>query len=151
MGDQNWYGCTVPEDLLYDVDRNIWVRWEDGVATLGMTDVAQTLCGRLVQVSWKPVGKRVAQGRPLAVIESAKWVGPFPAPFSGEIVEVNSAAFEADVAVANRDPYGAGWLVRLRPSNFEGESAHLVDGPAAFQQYQRMIDEQGIRCFRCEE
>ncbi|MGH8992120.1 MAG: biotin/lipoyl-containing protein [Acidimicrobiia bacterium] len=151
MGDQNWYGCTVPEDLLYDVGRNVWVRLEDGVATLGMTDVAQTMCGRFVQVSWKQVGKQVAQGRPLAVIESAKWVGPFPAPFAGEIVAVNSAAFDADVAIANRDPYGAGWLVRLRPTNLDQERGHLVDGPAAFEEYQRIIDENGIRCFRCEE
>jgi glycine cleavage system H protein len=151
VAEQNWYGCIVPEDLLYDVERHVWIRLGDDVATLGMTDVAQTMCGRLVQVSWKPVGKHVGQGRPLAIIESAKWVGPFPAPFSGEIVEVNSAAFETDVAVANRDPYGAGWLVRLRPSALEKERDHLVDGGTAFERYKAIIEEQGIRCFRCED
>lgn len=151
MAEQSWYGCVVPDDLLYDLERNVWVRLEGGVATLGMTDVAQTLCGRIVQVGWKAVGKHVGQGRPLAVIESAKWVGPFPAPLSGEIVEVNAAAFEADVALANRDPYGAGWLVRLRPSALEEERGHLVDGATAFERYKGIIEEEGIRCFRCQD
>ena len=146
-----WFGCAIPADLLYDVERDVWVRLEGDEAVLGMTDVAQTRCGRFVGVSWKPVGKQIRQGRPLAVIESAKWVGPFPAPFSGELVAVNSAAFDEDVAIANRDPYGAGWLVRVRPTAFEEESGHLVDGAAAFEHYKQVIEEQGIRCFRCEE
>jgi glycine cleavage system H protein len=113
--------------------------------------VAQTRCGRFVGVSFKPVGRQVRQGRPLAVIESAKWVGPFQAPLSGEITAVNDAAFTADLAVANRDPYGAGWLVRLRPSDLEGERGHLVDGATAFGYYRILIDKEGIRCFRCSE
>lgn len=146
-----WYGCAIPDDLLYDLERDVWVRFEGEEAVLGMTDVAQTRCGRFVGVSWKPVGKHVRQGRPLAVIESAKWVGPFPAPFSGEIVAVNEAAFDTDVAVANRDPYGAGWLVRVRPSSLPTERGHLVDGASAFDHYKAVIEEQGIRCFRCED
>jgi glycine cleavage system H protein len=84
------------------------------------------------------------------VIESAKWVGPFPAPVC-EIIATNEAAFDADIAVANRDPYGAGWLVRLRPDAWEQEGGHLVDGAAAFDHYRRIIEEHDIRCFRCEE
>jgi glycine cleavage system H protein len=147
-----WRGCVVPADLVYDLDRNVWLRFEDGGdVTLGMTDVAQTMCGRFVEVSWKRPGTTVKQGRPLAVIESAKWVGPFPAPLSGTIVANNEAAFAADIAVANRDPYGAGWLVRLRPSALEAERGHLVDGAAAFEHYRALIDEKDIHCFRCEE
>ena len=116
-----------------------------------MTDVAQTRCGRFVGVSWKHPGKQVKQGRPMAVIESAKWVGPFPAPLSGQITGDNRLAFEEDIAVANRDPYGAGWLIRLRPSDFDGESGHLVDAATAFEHYQKVIEEEGIRCFRCED
>jgi len=152
MSDQNWFGCVIPGDLLYDLERDVWIRrLENGEVECGMTDVAQTRCGRFVGVSWKPPGKQVKQGRPMAVIESAKWVGPFPAPLSGEITADNRGAFEADVAVANRDPYGSGWLIRLRPSDFEGESGHLVDGTAAFEYYRKVIEEEGIRCFRCEE
>ena len=149
---QNWFGCVIPDDLLYDLERDVWVRrLESGEVECGMTDVAQTRCGRLVSISWKHPGKRVKQGRPMAVIESAKWVGPFPAPVSGEITAVNEAAFAADVAVANRDPYGAGWLVRLRPNDLEDEGAHLVDGAAAFAHYKALIEKEEIRCFRCSD
>lgn len=151
MGENVFYGCVVPDDLLYDVQRNVWVRLDDGVALLGMTDVAQTLCGRFVSVTWKRPGKRVARGRPLAVIESAKWVGPFESPLAGEIVATNEQAFAADVAIANRDPYGAGWLVRLRPTSLDDELPDLLSGEAAFEQYKRVIEEEGIRCFRCAD
>ena len=109
MTEQNWFGCVIPEDLLYDLERDVWIRRLDsGEVECGMTDVAQTRCGRFVGVSWKHPGKQVKQGRPMAVIESAKWVGPFPRPVSGQITADNRLGFEADVAVANRDPYGAG-------------------------------------------
>ncbi|MHB1593818.1 MAG: hypothetical protein ACYCU3_06520 [Streptosporangiaceae bacterium] len=151
MADQVWYGCAIPDDLLYDVGMNVWVRLADGVAELGMTDVAQTMGGRMVQVSWKRTGRDYPRGRSLAVIESAKWVGPFPTPLTGELLEVNATAFDADIAIANRDPYGAGWLARLRPADLAGEREHLVDGATAFTAYQALIDERGIRCFRCAQ
>ena len=151
MTDQHWHGCVVPDDLLYDVDLHVWVRLADGTAVLGMTDVAQTVGGRMVQISWKKAGRSYARGRSLAVIESAKWVGPFPTPLTGELLAVNAAAFAADIAVANRDPYGAGWIACLRPSALEAERGHLVDGSAAFARYQSLIDERGIRCYRCAD
>lgn len=151
MTDQHWHGCVVPDDLLYDVDLHVWVRLEDGIAVLGMTDVAQTMGGRVVQISWKKTGRSYARGRSLAVIESAKWVGPFPTPLTGELLSVNAGAFAADIAVANRDPYGAGWIATLRPSALDAEGGHLVDGTVAFARYQSLIEERGIRCFRCAD
>jgi glycine cleavage system H protein len=149
--DQVWHGCAVPGDLLYDVGMHVWVRLEGDEAVLGMTDVAQTMGGRVVQVSWKKTGRSYQRGRSLAVIESAKWVGPFPTPLTGELLAVNEAAFAADVAVANRDPYGAGWLARLRPASLDAERGHLVDGRAAFAHYRSFIDERDIRCYRCAD
>lgn len=151
MADQIWDGCVVPDDLLYDVELNVWVRMEGADAVLGMTDIAQTMGGRIVQVTWRRLGRTFARGRPVAVIESAKWVGPFPTPLSGELVAVNEAAFAADAAVANRDPYGSGWLARVRPSDLDAEQAHLVDGRAAFEHYKAFVEEHGIRCYRCAE
>ncbi len=151
MSDHIWKGCVVPAELLYDVGRNVWIRFEGEEAVLGMTDVAQTACGKLVQISWKAPGRKVVQGKPLCVIESAKWVGPFQAPFGGVIVETNQAAFDEDVLVANRDPYGAGWLVRFRPDDFGSERQHLLDGAAAYEHYRRMIDENDLHCYRCAE
>jgi glycine cleavage system H protein len=151
MADLLWHGCVVSDDLLYDVEMNVWVRLDGGVAVLGMTDIAQTMGGRMVQVSFKKTGRTYARGRSVAVIESAKWVGPFPTPLTGELTEVNEAGFAADVAIANRDPYGAGWLARLRPAALDEERPHLVDGAAAFDAYRELIDERGIRCFRCAD
>ena len=151
MADLLWHGCVVPDDLLYDVEMHVWVRLEDGTAVLGMTDVAQSLGGRMVAVSWKKLGRSYARGRSLAVIESAKWVGPFPTPLTSELLEVNAPAFAADVAIANRDPYGAGWMARVRPTELDSERRHLVDGPAAFASYQALITERDIRCYRCAD
>lgn len=151
MPEATWAGCAVPEDLLYDLGADVWVRFEGSAAVVGMTDIAQTRCGRLVQVSWKEPGRSIKRGRPLCVIESAKWVGPVISPLSGGLLESNSEGFAADIAVANRDPYGAGWLVKIQPGDLDTEREALVDGAAAFDHYRRLIDDEGIRCFRCEE
>lgn len=145
-----FYGCDIPEDLYFDYDRDLWVRFEaDGSATLGMTDTAQTRGGKLVNIQFKKVGKALKAGQSAAIIESAKWVGPFPMPFAGEIVAVNEAGFRDDILIANRDPYGAGWLVRVRPLDLAAERGHLVTGAEAFERYKQRILETGLKCFRC--
>jgi glycine cleavage system H protein len=146
-----WHGCEVPEDLLYDVDANVWVRVDGDTVVMGMTDIGQTMCGRFVQISWKSPGRTIARGRSLAVIESAKWVGPFPAAVTGELVANNESAFAADIAAANRDPYGEGWLVRVRPADFAAERETLVDGAEAMVRYRPFIEENDVRCYRCED
>lgn len=149
---QVYAGCVVPEDYLYHLEFNNWALFEDdGTVRLGMTDVAQSLCGRIVSISFKRIGKVVRYGRALAVIESAKWVGPFPAPLTGELVETNAEAFGPDPLIANRDPYGAGWIARIRPSEVEEERGVLVDGPTAFAAYREMIDREEITCMRCAD
>lgn len=148
---QNYFGCVIPEELLYDVEMDVWIRLEGNEAVCGMTDPAQTRCGKFVAVQFRKVGKQVARGRGLATIESAKWVGPFPGPLSGEIVAVNAEAFERDILIANRDPYGAGWLVRIRPTNLSEEIGSLQPGTEAFDAYRSKIDELEIRCFRCAD
>jgi glycine cleavage system H protein len=128
----------------------VWARLEaDGAVTLGMTDPAQTRCGQIVSVRFKAVGRQVRRGQSLATIESAKWVGPFPAVLSGEIAAANEAGFRADLLAANRDPYGRGWLVRLRPTAWEEERRWLQSGPDALARYRARIDERKITCMRC--
>ena len=151
MTDLAWRGCVVPDDLLYDVDMNVWVRRDGDDVVLGMTDIAQTMGGQTVQVTWRRPGRTFNRGRPLAIVESAKWVGPFPTPLTGELVASNQAAFDHDMAVANRDPYGAGWFARLRPTQFEAEREHLVDGQTALERYRAFIEEHDIHCYRCEK
>jgi glycine cleavage system H protein len=149
--DRSWYGCVIPRDLLYDIDNNVWVRVEGDEVVVGMTDVAQTMCGKFVQLTWKPPGRTIQRGKSLAIVESAKWVGPFPAPLTSEIVASNEAGFDADILAANKEPYGAGWLYRLRPTNLAAERDALVDGDVAFERYKAFIDANEIRCFRCAE
>ena len=144
-----YYACDIPEDLTYDIERDVWIRFDGETATLGMTDVAQTRCGKIAAISFRSVGKRVEQGKALATIESAKWVGPFPAPFSCEIVETNENGFAENILLANKDPYGIGWLVRVRPTNLEAESSHLVTGEAAAEKYKERIRELKVNCLRC--
>ncbi|MCG6958104.1 MAG: glycine cleavage system protein H [Gemmatimonadetes bacterium] len=147
-----WAGCEIPEELYYDVERDVWVRLhEDGDVTLGMTDAAQTRAGKLAHILIKKVGKHIERGRSAATVESAKWAGPLPSPLTGTVVANNAESFRADVLVANRDPYGEGWVVRLAPELWEDESAHLVTGAEAVERYRERIREMGIHCYRCEE
>ncbi|MHB8296636.1 MAG: glycine cleavage system protein H [Acidimicrobiales bacterium] len=149
MPEASWRGCAVPDGVLYDLQRDVWVRQDGDEVVVGMTDVAQTMCGRLVQVTWKKPGSKVKRGRPLAVIESAKWVGPFASPLTGEIVADNRAEFDRDIAAANRDPYGYGWLVRLRPADWSSERMALVGADVAYEQYRERIDTEDLHCYRC--
>ncbi len=147
-----YQGCWVPPELSYDVERDVWARFEvDGTVTLGMTDVAQTKAGKLVSILFKAPGKVLRSGQSAATIESAKWVGPFPTPLSGEIVTNNEDTFGKDILIANRDPYGAGWLVRLKPTALEEERARLVPGREAFATIRERIDRDKLRCYRCAD
>jgi glycine cleavage system H protein len=147
---ETWAGCEIPDDVVYDLEADVWVRVLGDRVRIGMTDVAQSRMGRLVQLSWKPVGKRVRRGRPLSALESAKWVGPMVSPITGVVVATNAGAFDRDIAIANRDPYGAGWLYEL--SVDEPRELEMLASPeVAVAHYRRVIDEAGLRCFRCED
>ena len=78
-------------------------------------------------------------------MESGKWVGPVPAPVSGEIVAVNDA-LTATPGLINSDPYGAGWVARLRPSDWDADAVDLATGPEGIEAYREFLDAQGITC-----
>jgi glycine cleavage system H protein len=121
-------GCDLPDDLLYDVENNIWYRDNgDGTVTLGMTAVAAAMAGQLVAFTPRRAGRSVQEGKSCATIESGKWVGPAKVAFDAEVVETNDAV-AADPTLANSDPYGAGWLVKLRPGDWTGARAKLTPG-----------------------
>jgi len=141
--------CDIPEDLYYDIERDVWIRFDGDLATLGITDVAQTRCGKIAAISFRDVGKKVVQGKTLATIESAKWVGPFPAPFSCEIVETNESGFAGDILLANKEPYTTGWLVKVKPTDLENDRRHLVTGEEAVERYKERIKELKVNCLRC--
>lgn len=101
-----------------------WVAVAGDVATVGITDYAAGKLGDVVYVDLPAVGTRVGAGEPCGEIESTKSVGELYAPISGEVVEVNEAAGD-DPAVINGDPFGAGWLVRIRADDIA--AADLLD------------------------
>jgi glycine cleavage system H protein len=121
-------GCDLPDDLLYDVDNNMWYREsDDGTVICGMTTVAAALAGPLVAFTPKKVGRKVAAGKSCATIESGKWVGPAKLAFDAEVVEVNEA-LSADPKLANAEPYGAGWMVKVKAEDWAAAKAMLTAG-----------------------
>jgi glycine cleavage system H protein len=137
--------CNIPEDLFYVIDKHVWARVDGDLVTVGMTDVAQHLAKSIIAVTTKKPGRTVARGRSIATVESAKWVGPVPAPVTGEISEVNSA-LESSPGLINSDPYGDGWVARLRPADWDAEVGDLASGPEGVGAYQRFLDVEGIAC-----
>lgn len=137
--------CNLPEDLYYIVTKHIWARRDGELVTVGMTDVAQSLAHTIVAVTPKAAGRSVEKGRNIATVESGKWVGPVTAPVGGEIVEVNEA-LASSPSLVNTDPYGEGWVARLRPSNWEADQADLVTGPDGVEAYRQFLDAEGIAC-----
>jgi glycine cleavage system H protein len=116
--------ASYPDDLLYHPEHD-WVRLDGDTATFGITWFAQDALGEVVFFDPPEVGSTVTKDQPYAEVESVKAVSDVVAPLSGEIVEVNVALGDAPEAI-NTDPYGAGWLVRVRLSD-PSERDDLLD------------------------
>jgi glycine cleavage system H protein len=116
--------ASYPDDLLYHPEHD-WARIDGDSATFGITWFAQDALGEVVFVDPPEVGTRVTKDEPYAEVESVKAVSDVIAPLSGEIVEVNTGLADKPEAI-NEDPYGEGWLVRVKLSD-EGERDGLLD------------------------
>lgn len=142
----NARGCELPEGLYYWIEKHVWLREDaDELLTLGITDVAQSLARRVVAVTAKKPGKSLSAGQSVATLESGKWVGPVPTPVDAEIVEVNPA-LATEPTLVNTDPYGTGWVVRLRPAGWAERRATLATGPEGAEAYSRFLEAEGISC-----
>ena len=119
--------ASYPDDLLYHPDHD-WAKVEDGVATFGITWFAQDALGEVVFFDPPEVGSSVTAGEFYAEVESVKAVSDVIAPLSGEIVEVNTALADTPESI-NEDPYGAGWMVRVKLAD-PGEVDKLMDADA---------------------
>ena len=132
----NVKGCNLPDDLLYDVENHIWFKeLGDGTVKVGMTTVATAMAGKLVAFTPKGVGKEVKAGKSCATVESGKWVGPAKSAVAGTVAEVNEA-LAGKPALANEDPYGAGWLVILKPADWAAAKATLTPGAQVAAKYE---------------
>ncbi len=106
---------NIPANLKYSSDHE-WCSVEGNVATIGITDFAQSQLGDIVFVDVPTVGESIAAGELFGTIEAVKTVSDAFSPVSGEVLEFNDGV-DADPAVVNQDPYGAGWLVKIEMSN----------------------------------
>lgn len=103
---------NIPEHLHYNSSHE-WIRLDGNIATVGITDHAQAELTDVVFVEVPIAGRIVDMGDPIAVVESVKAASDIYAPLSGEVVESNPAV-EADPSLVNTDPYGNGWIFRLK-------------------------------------
>ena len=119
--------ASYPSDLKYHPEHD-WARIEGDTATLGITWYAQEQLGEVVFFDPPAVGSDVRKDQPYAEVESVKAVSDVIAPLSGEIVEVNEALSDAPEQI-NEEPYGEGWMVKIRLSNSD-EAEQLMDASA---------------------
>jgi glycine cleavage system H protein len=115
---------SYPEDLKYHAEHD-WARIEDDVATFGITWYAQNSLGEVVFYEPPEIGTKVTKDEVYAEVESVKAVSDVYAPLSGEVVEVNDAAGDSP-EVLNEDPYGEGWLAKVKLSD-PSEVDELMD------------------------
>lgn len=125
-----------PAGLLFSKDHE-WVKLDGDVATIGITDYAQSSLGDIVYVELPRVGATVQQFGNIGVVESVKAVSDLFTPLGGEVVEINDA-IEADPALVNRDAFGEGWLYKLRLAD-DGEQRNLLSG----DDYDKVVAEAG--------
>lgn len=122
---------AIPKNLKYSKSHE-WIRQDEDVITVGITDHAQCMLGDLVYVELPEVETSLEIGQECAVVESVKAAADVYCPISGEVIEINEAILE-NPELVNKDPYGAGWLFRVRP--FENDFTTLLNA----EQYTKQI------------
>jgi glycine cleavage system H protein len=133
---RKWTMSNVPDDLRYAKSHE-WIRDNgDGTATVGISDHAQEALGDLVYIEVPQVSKRVEAGEACAVVESVKAASDIYSPVSGEVIETNEVLGDGPETV-NEDPYGEGWIFKLRLSD-EQELEALLDADG----YARELEEE---------
>jgi glycine cleavage system H protein len=137
-------GFEFPDALHYLMQHDTWVRRDgDGNATVGLTSLGSHISGEFIEFLAKPVDAVIDRDRSLGVLEMSKVIRAARSPISGVIVDVNGQV-KARPTLINADPYGAGWLVRMRPLAWDVECAMLVTGaaiPGAVEAYMASLAE----------
>lgn len=141
-------GCEFRPELYYDNEYQIWVRREeDATLTIGMTDISQTIAGKILHVRVRKPGTFRPSGKPVATIESGKWAGPIPNVFDCVIEQGNLQVLE-DPNLLNIEPYEA-WVARVRPAAAPEQALSvLLTGDAAAAGYCERCQREDIHCER---
>ena len=112
-------------------DEGMWVKPENNIVRIGISDFLQQRSGDVAFVEVKPVGEQVTMGEELVVIETIKVNISLTSPLSGKIIEINPM-MEETPEIINQDPYGSGWLVMVEPTDIQTMLEHLLDAQAYF-------------------
>jgi glycine cleavage system H protein len=137
-------GFEFPDTLYYLMEHDTWVRLDaDGNATVGITSLGAHISGEFIEFMAKPAGMAIDRDRALGMLEMSKVIRSARSPITGVILEANQKT-KTEPLLINRDPYGEGWLVRMRPTAWDSESRLLVTGvgiPAAVEAYMALLSE----------
>jgi glycine cleavage system H protein len=141
-------GCPLPEDRLYDLENEVWLKAGPGPtdATLGFVSSLVAFAGRFQSVSYRAVEGVVLRGRSIATVESMRFTGAVRVPVDATVLERN-AAIVARPKLVNDDPYGAGWLARLTLGAPLSPSDHLRSASEVRERFAERIRELRIRCY----
>ncbi len=140
--------CVFPDDLLYDLENNTWLRIEDnGEVTVGVTSVLPAIAGKLTLARLKSAEVAIQRGQSLGTIESLKFVGPIPSPVSGILLKTNGLIVDRP-RIINDSPYQEGWIASLKPSHLALERILLSKSTESKTLLVKKIAEFHVRCFK---
>lgn len=135
------FSFRVDTSCLYH-DAETWARHQDGVAVVGVTDFLQVNSGDVVFIELPEAGTIVAQDDEIGNIETIKTTVTIISPLSGEIIEVNEI-IDTEPEQINADAYGAGWLIKMQPSDWEQEKRQLLSPEAYFPLMVEKVEQAG--------
>ena len=124
----------LPDDLYYEPEDHLWVKIEGEAARVGMDQLGQETAGTIVHISIPQVEKLIEKKDAFGFLEAGKFVGPIKMPLAGRIIAINQRVIEKPDLI-NQDPYGEGWLIVVRPENFEVSRLALLHGQEAITRW----------------
>lgn len=136
-------GCEYPDSLLFDVESGTWAKREGSTYRIGLAPQLNWLSGGYTAVSFKPVDERVSIGKSLGSVEGPRHFDVVRAPFDCTIASVNEQV-RREPRLINKDPYGAGWFVVVKPSGVHSNLKALAD---AAELLRARLTELGVKCF----
>jgi len=140
--------CVFPDDLLYDLENNTWLRIEEnGEVTVGVTSVLPAIAGKLTLARLKSAEVAIQRGQSLGTLESLKFVGPVPSPVSGILLKTNGLIADRP-RIINDSPYQEGWIASLKPSHLALERILLSKSTESKTLLVKKIAEFHVRCFK---
>jgi glycine cleavage system H protein len=140
--------CVFPDELLYDVENNTWLRVGEGITvTIGVTSLLSTIAGKLIRAKLKPIDTMIERGQSLGTLESEKFVGPIPSPVSGTVFASNENVLIRPKTI-NDSPYDKGWIIQLSPKRLTEERKGLASANDSRVLFAQKIAQLRARCFK---